>query len=104
MDDNTPWNELTTKVFQVYQQLRLEDHSIEMTVTTKQICFTKQQPLKEQGTMNLEAILQTIAKTRADKATEDWKNGNVYDEVHYYWQKINSQPVRKRTKTLSNHF
>jgi hypothetical protein len=84
MDDNTPWNELTTKVFQVYQQLRLEDHSIKMTVTTKQICFTKQQPPKERGTIDCEAILQTIARTRANEIAEDWRNGNVYDKIRYY--------------------
>lgn len=104
MDDNTLWEELTTKIFRIYQQLQPENQSIQITMTTREICISRQEQPKEQGTINQTIALQVINQHKDNEIIQDWKNGNVYDEIRHYWQKINSQPRRKRTKTLANHF
>jgi hypothetical protein len=89
-------------VQKVQQKLQQNGSPIQITITANQVSFTEQE--ESQPKTNNQKLTTIIQQVYNVETIEHFANGNVIEEIWYYWRSTRNHNRRSQVKNIELHF
>ena len=101
---NNNWTELMNNAQKLHQQLQEIDKTVQITITADYINFSKERGTVTKKIAAQHKLNQAITQSFDNNLTTSFQNGNVLEEIQYFWQKLKTLRRKSRTKNIELHF